>query len=99
MYIEQRKHCVEDGPADILEIEVDAVRDGLAELRREGGVTPVDAGIEAEFVHHISTLIIASRNADHTATFDFGDLADNRSDRAACRGDDHGFAGLGLTDL
>src|SRR3546814_9711613 len=58
----------------------------------------IDDRVEPQFVAHERAFVRPSHDADSTRALDPGDLADDRSHCAACRRDDHGFAGLGLAD-
>ena len=59
----------------------------------------VDAGIKAEFPHHIVAFLSSSGNAHDVAAKAFGELANDGAHRAACRVHHHGLARLGLTDV
>src|SRR5262249_41960030 len=79
-------------PADILEIDIDAVRTGGRELLREIGGAMVDAGVEAELFADETALRIATGDADCAAALDPGDLSNDRADRAGGGGNHHGRA-------
>ena len=49
--VEQRQHRLEHRPADVLPVDVDAIRAGGAQRLGEVGGAVIDAGIEAELVH------------------------------------------------
>src|SRR5262249_58316752 len=59
----------------------------------------IDAGIEAEFLGHVTAFLWSSGDADGVGTLDPGDLADNRADctRSCC--DHHRLASGRLADL
>src|SRR5260370_2295651 len=97
--VEQRKHCFEHRAADILEIDVDALRAGFLELGRQIGIAMIQALIEPELASDVIAFVLAARDADGTRALDPGDLPDRRADRAGCRGNDDGFAGLRLADI
>src|SRR5215472_4033167 len=59
----------------------------------------VDASIEAEFLGHITAFLWSSGDTDGVGTFDAGDLADYRADRARSCCDHHGLATGRFADL
>jgi len=59
----------------------------------------VDAGVEAEFLGHVTAFLWSSGDADDVGTLDAGDLADNLADCARSCRDHHGLAGGRLADL
>src|ERR1019366_10767086 len=83
--IEQWEHGLEYRAADILEIDVDALRTGCSKTGGEIGCPVVDAGIEAEFLVHIPAFVWSARNANGAGPLDPSDLA-HRSSGRACRG-------------
>ena len=97
--IHQREHGVEDRAADVLEIHVHAVRAGVAQLLREVAGLVIDAGVEAQLLHHVVALRLPARDADRAATLDLRELPGHAADRPGGRGDDQRFARLGLADL
>ena len=97
--VEQRKHRLEHRAADILEIDVDALRARRLEPRRQIAAAMVDAGVEAELLDHVAALLRPARDADGTRALDPGDLADQRADGAGRRRHHHGLARLRLADL
>ena len=97
--IEPRQHRIPDLAADILEIDVDALRAGVLQLRREIGVAMIQALVEAELFLDVAALVGAAGDADGAGAGDLRDLADRGADRAGGRGHHHGFAGLRLADL
>src|SRR5690606_24198931 len=98
MNVEEWQDGVEDRAADILEIDVDAAGNGFPELLREVRVVAVDAGVEAECLDHEAAFLRAAGNADDAAALYFGDLADDRADRAAGGSDHDRFTFLRLAD-
>ena len=62
--VEQRQHRLLHGAADILEIDVDAVRTGGFELLRKIGRAMIDAGIEAELVGYEAAFLGTAGDAD-----------------------------------
>ena len=81
-------------PADILEVNIDAVWTGRFQTFSQLGLATVEAGIESEFVLNEAAFLFAPGNADGPAAFDLGDLADQRSDGARSRSDDDALSGL-----
>src|SRR5947207_2793200 len=59
----------------------------------------VNAGVEAEFVGHVTAFLWSCSDADGTRAFYAGDLADNRADRAGSGRDHHGLASGRFADL
>ncbi len=97
--VEQRQNGVEDGTADVLEVDVDSLRAGG--FQRLGEIRPsvVDARVEPELVHDIPALALAAGNPDRLASPGLGKLTHNGADRTRGRGDHHGLAGLRLPDV
>ncbi len=96
--VEQRPHGVEHRPADVLEIDVDAPGYSGLQVARERRLPVVDTGVEPERLHHVAALLRAARDPHDAASFQLGDLTDNRSHRAAGGPNDEGLAGLWLAD-
>ena len=99
MRVEQRQHGLEHGAADVLEIDVDALRASGGEPLAQPRLVVIQAGIEAEFLNGPVALCLAAGNADGTAALDLRNLTDHRTDRARGGGHHHGLAGLGLADV
>jgi hypothetical protein len=59
----------------------------------------IDTSIESERVNHVAALRFTASNADDAAAFDFGDLANQRTDCAGGSRDDHGLARPWLADI
>ena len=97
--VEQREHRVPHGTADVLEIDVDAVRarggEAFGEIRRP----VIDRGVEPQLVRHERQFALARRDADRLRPPDARDLADDRADRPARGGDDHRLARLRTADI
>ena len=85
--VQRRQHHTQNLPADILEVNIDAVRTGRFQTFSQLGLATVEAGIESEFVLNEAAFLFAPGNADGPAVFDLGDLADQRSDGARSRSD------------
>ena len=97
--VEQRQHRVEDPAADILEIDVDAIRAGGRELLAEVGGAVVEGGVEAELFRQRPHLGGAAGDADSPRPAQLCDLADGRADGAGGGGHHHGLARLRLADV
>ena len=80
--------------ADILEIDVDPVRAGLAERIRQIDRAMVDAIVEAERLLHKEAFLRPAGDADHARAGALGELAGDGTDRARGGGDHHRLAGL-----
>ena len=59
----------------------------------------IDGGVEAEFLRDVAALLGAAGDADHAATFDPGDLPNDRADGAGGCRDDDCLSGLRLTGV
>ena len=90
--VEQREHRLEHRAADILEIDVDALRAGVLQLGGQIRIAVVETGIEAELLHDVVALVLAAGDADRACALDLGDLAHGRADRTGSAGDDDGLA-------
>ena len=94
-----RKHGVEDLAADVLEVDVDALRRRGLEVGCKIAGLVVDAGVEAEFVRHVAALVGTAGDANGAAALDLGDLPDDRAHRAGRRRYHDGLARLRLSHL
>jgi len=83
---------VEDLAADVVEVDVDAVRRLLAQLGAQIRGLVVDRRVEAQLVGQPRALLGSARDADHTAALELRDLARGRTDRARRARDDDGVA-------
>src|SRR3546814_11001361 len=83
--LQQRQHRGGDIAADVLDIDVDAVRAGRRELRGVVRGLVVDAGIEAERSDG-GALVGAAGDADHASTEDLAELSGGRASSEARRG-------------
>ena len=78
--------CVGDGTAHVVEVDVDAVRAGLAHGCTEVARGPViDAGVETELLGDVGDLVVGPGRADHPATANLRDLPDRGPDGAGRR--------------
>src|SRR5262249_53625869 len=95
--VEQRKHRALYRAADILEIDIDALR--ASDGERGGEVAAmVEAGIETELLGHVAAFLGAAGDADDAATLALSELSGDRADRPRRGGDDNRLAGPGLAD-
>jgi 4-amino-4-deoxy-L-arabinose transferase-like glycosyltransferase len=97
--VEEWQNGVEDGTADVLEIDVDSLRAGG--FQRLGEIRPsvVDACVEPELLYDILALALAAGNPDRPASPGLGELAHNRANRTRSCGDHDGLAGFRLPDV
>jgi hypothetical protein len=75
MHVKDPEHRVRDHAADVVEIHVDSVGTGLFELAlvfRNGLLD--EGGIKTELFEQVFDLGIGTRDADHTAALDPGNL-------------------------
>src|SRR5437879_4335269 len=96
--VEQRQHGFPDGSADVLEVDVDALRTYRGQSRRKIGGAMINHGVEAKLVLHEGAFLGTASNADRPRPGELRELADERPDRPARRGDDDGFVGLRLAE-
>src|SRR5271166_6737331 len=97
--VQRRQHRIQNLPADILEVNIDAVRTVRFQTFSQLGLAMVDAGIESEFVLNEAAFLFAPGNADGPAAFDLGDLADQRTEGARSRSDDDALSGLRFSNV
>ena len=97
--VEQREHRFEHRAADVFEIDVDPLRAGVLQFRREIGIAVIETVIEAEFILDVGALVLAAGDADRARALDACDLADGRADRAGSGGDNYSLASLRLADI
>src|SRR5262249_26319496 len=93
------KHRVEDIAADVLEVDVDALRRGGPQVGGEIAGPVVNARVQAQLGNDVAALLGPAGDADRPASLDFGDLANDRADRTGGGGHHHGFPRFGLADL
>src|SRR5205085_7576032 len=74
IHVEARQHGVQNGSADVVEIDVDTLRCGLGEGWLDRTRLVVDAVIEAEVVNDVAALLRATGDADSAAALDACDL-------------------------
>src|SRR5947207_5645708 len=94
-----RQTGFEDVPANIVEIDIDAVWRGGAQGLEHRAVLVVHRSVETEFGCQPVAFVAAAGNSDDSAALDLGDLADDRSDRAGGGRHYDSLAGLWFTDL
>src|ERR1700730_14486985 len=97
--IQQRQHRIEYRAADILEIDIDALRTSRFQIFAQPGLAMIEARVESELVPNEAALLFASGNADNPAALDLCDLADHRPDSTRGRSHDNGLSGLGFPDI
>src|SRR5688572_28890394 len=83
--IDQRQHLVEDLAADVLEIDVDALRAMPLQAFAHVLGLVVDGRVEAQFLRQPFALVVGAGDADNVKPFDLADLPDQGSRRARCR--------------
>src|SRR5450759_22658 len=81
--VEAFQHRVEDLAADVLEINVDALRRRGLEQFVEIRLFVIDAGIEPELITYVVALGLAACGAHRAAALDLRELSDHASHRAA----------------
>src|SRR5215470_19743728 len=58
----------------------------------------IDRGVETKHVLHEGAFLRAAGDTDRSRVGELSELSDERPDRTAGRGDDHGLSGLRLAD-
>ena len=76
-HVHLRQASFENVAADIVEINIDAVRGSALQRLEEGAAFIIDGGIETEIVDKPGAFLCAAGNADDPATLDLGDLTDD----------------------
>src|SRR5687767_11706854 len=87
--VQKREDGVPDLAADILEIDVDALRASRSQAFAEICRAVIESCLEAELLGEVARLLLAARYADDAASPQLGDLPDHGADRAAGGGYDH----------
>ena len=92
------EHGVQNGPAHVVEVDVDSL--GAVRLQRRGQVVlaVVDARVEPEILHHRAALVRTAGDTHHPRSGDLGDLTGHRAGGAGGRGDDDRLPGAGASD-
>src|ERR687898_35384 len=93
------EHRIEDGPAHVVEVDVDPVRAQLLQARVQVVGPVVDGAIEPKVVEEPPRLVVGPTDPDHPATVDLGDLGGQRTGRPRSRRHDHRLARLHPTDV
>jgi hypothetical protein len=68
-------------------------------LLRQLRITAIEADIESELFHCVTTLGCASSDANHARALELSNLTDHRTDCTRSGGDNDCFTGLRLTDI
>src|SRR6202007_1313034 len=76
--VQPHEHVVHDRAANVLEIEIDTVRGSGVKLVTPGGVTVINASIEAEIVNYVAALGRTARDAHHPGAAQLGKLTSDR---------------------
>src|SRR5205814_9168133 len=98
-YVQARLDSVRHGPADIVEVHVDARGDGGLQRLRKPGVLVVDRSVVAERLGQQAQLLRAARNPDRSAAGDLRELADDLAYAPGRGRHDNGVAGRGPPDV
>src|SRR6202022_1311954 len=96
--VKQGQYRLPNRPADVLEIDVDAVRARGSELSWKIDGAVIDRRVEAELVFPVRAFLRPAGDADRSRAGDFRELADQRPDRPARGGDHYGFGRLRFAD-
>ena len=97
--VEQPQKRVKNLAADVIEVDVDAVRAGRGELSVQVAAAVVYAGIKTELACDVLAFGRAAGDANDATAFDLRNLAGDAANRAARSGHDHGLACLGHADV
>ncbi len=97
--VEHHQGGVQVVGADVVEVDVDAVGRGLAQLFQDRARPVVEGGVAADLAQP-ADLVLAARAADHPGgALDLGDLAGHAAHRAGRAGDEHHVALFQLGDV
>ncbi len=97
--IEHHQGRVQVIGADVVEVDVDAVRCRLPQLVHDGAVPVVERGVEPDLAEP-ADLVVAPGAADHPpGALEPGDLAGHAAHRARRAGHEHHLAGLERGDV
>ena len=97
--VDHRQYGVEDFSADVVEVNVYAVRTGSLQSLADVLGLVIDRGVESKFIHDPFAFLVAAGYADDAASFDLADLADDGTDRAGGGRYDERFARLRISDV
>src|SRR5690606_7474699 len=98
-HVHARQGRVQVSAADVLEIDVDAVRRGRLQRLGERLGLVVDHRVQPDLVLQPADLVVGAGGADHVAALDLGDLGGDRANRAGGGGDEHLLAVLQGADV
>src|SRR5579859_677668 len=77
--VQKRKHRFEHRAADILEIDVDALRAGLLQLCWKIGIAMIEAFVEAKLLFDEVAFVLAAGDADRTRALDLRDRSEEHT--------------------
>ena len=92
--IQQRKDGLKDRAAHILEININPVRTGLAQLFFEIRICVIHAVVESQFVDNEPAFLSRACNPDSTGAFNLRDLSNHRPHRSGGGRHRYGFSRL-----
>ena len=95
--VDASQYGIEDFAANVVKVDVHTLRAMLLQAVLHAAALVVDAGVEAQFVHHVVALSRTAGNTYSAAAFDSGHLPDGRTHRPGGTGNNHGFARFRLT--
>jgi hypothetical protein len=93
------KHGAEDGPSDVVEVDVDTAWAVLLECHRHIVLAVVDARVEPEFVDHHPAFLGAAGDPHHPSACELGDLARHRAGGARGGRDHYGLPRVWPADV
>ncbi len=99
MHRQFAQKAVQDLAANIVPQHIDSAGGEIAQAGANIFGLVVDRGIEAEFAHQPVALVSTSGDADHPATGDLADLADDRTRRTGSPRHDERITGKRPSDL
>ncbi|MEJ0047927.1 MAG: hypothetical protein WDN04_18750 [Rhodospirillales bacterium] len=95
----RRMTGVHDLAADILEIDIDAVRRGGGQLLAPIRGAIIDGRVETQVLDDVAAFLGAAGYADHAHAEDLADLADDGADGTAGGGDQQRFPGFRRAEI
>src|SRR6266480_310764 len=97
--VREAQHRIEDLAADVVEVDIGALRARGLQIANQVARLVIDAGVEAELARHVVAFLAAAGDADGAAAPELGELSDDAADRARGRRHHHGLVRLWLANF
>ena len=97
--VEKPNHRLKDRTPNIFKIHIHAIGANLSQFLNQVLAPMADTRIEPQCIYHVPAFLFGACNADHAASFNLGNLPNDRPNCAGCRRHHHSFTRHGLADV